>query len=77
MPSAWTVRRARVEVERWNGENPHRPIPWEWVEEALLAWRYWKELALTEPEKAIDHLLRYEEFARKLPQALCEELWPR
>lgn len=76
-PAAWQVRRARVAQERWNEEHPERFVAWEWVKEALLSWRSWKEMSSFAPEAAEEALRRHEEFARKLPAALLDEVFPR
>lgn len=76
-PAAWQVRRARVATEQWNEEHLERVVPWEWVEEALLAGRCWKEFAGHDPEQSERARLRYNEFARKLPAGLRAEIWPQ
>lgn len=77
MPAAWQVRRARVAQENYNAEHPDRQVPWEWVEEMLLSWRAWKEQASYAPEEAVNHHLRYQEFAKKIPNALVSEIFPQ
>lgn len=77
MPAAWQVLRARVAQEQWNEEHPDRKVPWEWVEEALLAWRSWKEQVEYAPQEAKTAEDRYREFACKLPDALLCEIWPQ
>lgn len=77
MPAAWQVRRARVAQEQWNTENPERIIPWEWVEEMLLAWRSWKEQQGYAPQEAETAHGRYLEFAKKVPHQLVEEIFPK
>ena len=77
MPAAWQVRRARVAQEQWNAEHPDHLVPWEWVEEMLLAWRAWKEQVGYGSQEALSHHQRYQEFARKLPQRLIHEIFPQ
>lgn len=76
MPAAWQVRRARAALEAWNEANPGRSIPWEWVEEALLSWRAWKEAAHYDADLALKHLERNQEFVDKLPAELVALIWP-
>lgn len=76
MPAAWQVRRARIAVEQWNAERPDRALPWEWMEEALLAWRAWKEQQTCNPQEAHEAWERYEEFERKLPLEIVNEIFP-
>jgi hypothetical protein len=77
MPAAWQTRRARVAMEQWNAENPDCWVPWEWVEEVLLAWRAWKEQTSYAPQDAMAHHQRYQEFVGKLPSRLVTEIFPQ
>ena len=77
MPAAWQSRRARVAQENYNRENPGREVPWEWVEECLLAWRAWKEQVSYAPQEAILAQARFNEFARKIPMIVLSEIFPR
>jgi hypothetical protein len=77
MPAAWQVRRARVAQEQWNAEHPDQVVPWEWVEEMLLAWRAWKEQVGYAPQEAVACHQRYQEFARKIPSRLVSEIFPQ
>lgn len=75
-PAAWQIRRARVAQEKWNLEHPDKIIPWELVEEAVLAWRTWKELVTEDPTEALYACERHQEFARKLPEEFYRDIWP-
>lgn len=77
VPAAWRVKRARAALEQWNAENPDRKMPWEWVEEALYAWRGWKEMVSYAPTEAEAAREKYEGFARRLPRDLRREIWPQ
>lgn len=78
MSAASMVRRARVAQEGWNSEHSDNPVPWEWVEEALLAHRAWKEASSYAPlEEVKAHKARHDEFARKLPAGLYDAIWPQ
>ena len=76
-PAAWQVRRARVALEQWNAEHPDRLVAWETVEEALLAWRGWKEKMSYDPEGSEQSRLLHEEHARRLPRWLLAEVFPQ
>lgn len=76
MPAAWKARIARQAQEKWNAEHPDRLVPWEWVEEALLAWRSWKEQQSYAPQAAEEARQRYEEFVCWLPVTLQVEIFP-
>jgi hypothetical protein len=75
MPAAWMARRARVLLEQWNSEHPNKVIAFEWVEEALLAWRAWKENTYSKPSEAGEHQRRFEEFQRLLPGELVSSIF--
>lgn len=76
MPAAWQVKVARKAQERWNAEHPECWVPWEWVEECLLAWRALKERASYAPSECKAERERYEEFARKLPGDILKGIFP-
>jgi hypothetical protein len=62
---------ARQFVTGWNATaTPY--VPWEVAEECLTAYRRWQVAILTghAPEAITAHLLRHNEFARKLPDEL-------
>lgn len=74
LPITWQIRRARVAYENWNSSHPNDLLSWETVEEMLLAWRGRCESC--NGHEALDYQQRYEEFARKLPLRLREEIFP-
>lgn len=62
---------AREIVSGWNATaTPY--VPWETVQECLTAFRRWQVAILTghTPEGITAHLLRHNEFARKIPDQL-------
>lgn len=75
MPAAWLFRKARNAQEQWNRAHPDRILPWEWVEEMILAWRAWKEQRGETPEEVRQFQYRYEEFARKVPNQVYEAIF--
>lgn len=65
------LERARLILRQWNAEHPDRWTSWEWVEEALLAYRSWRRLGSWR-RPALRRLARcrFREFARRLPPEL-------
>lgn len=76
MTPAWMVRKAREVQAAWNAKHPDRLVPWEWIEEAMLAWRAWMELGQCDPERSRAACQRHNEFAAKLPDTLLVEIFP-
>lgn len=69
------ISRARAVVDWWNEDHPQRHVPWEWVEEMLLAKHRWHSLARQRSGKALDHYARYQEFSKKLPRPLVDQIF--
>jgi hypothetical protein len=69
-----SVRKARARLEMWNWEYPDRSIPWEWVEELILARHRWHVAMKESPQLASVHDHRFREFADKLPRELLSEV---
>jgi hypothetical protein len=69
-----SVRKARARLEMWNWEFPDRSIPWEWVEELILARHRWHVAMKESPQLAAVHDHRFREFAEKLPRELLNEV---
>jgi hypothetical protein len=69
-----SVRKARARLEMWNWEYPDRSIPWEWVEELVLAHHRWHQAKNESPRLAAAHDSRFREFADKLPRELLHEV---
>lgn len=74
MPAGWATRKARIAQEQWNLTHPDRLLPWEWVEEMLFAWRQ-KEEHGHDPDRCREWWLRYEEFARFVPDPVRAEIF--
>jgi hypothetical protein len=69
------ISRAKAVVDWWNEDHPQRHVPWEWVEEMLLAKHRWHSLARQRSGKALDHYARYQEFSKKLPRPLVDQIF--
>jgi hypothetical protein len=68
------VRKARARLEMWNWEYPDRSIPWEWVEELVLARHRWHAAIHESPRQAAALDSRFREFADKLPRELLDDV---
>jgi len=64
----------RMLFQEWRLMEHDNETPWEWVEEATLAWA--RCYNTTNKEIWQKELSRYQEFARKLPYRLTEILFP-
>jgi hypothetical protein len=62
--------RARAILQEWNAEHPDRWTPWEWLEEALLAYREWRTGVRFRPALRRLARWRFEELSRRLPPEL-------
>lgn len=68
------LSKAKAISEWWNEANPHQFVPWEWIEEMLLANHRWHSLARQRSRKALDHYARFIEFKKRIPRKLTEDL---
>lgn len=73
--AAWVTRRARIAQEQWNSEHPEQFVPWEWLEEFLLAHRRAKECRSYALDEAREAQARRNEFIVKLPAALVTQIF--
>ena len=69
------TRRARIAMDAWNLTHPDQPIPWEWLEEVILAVVKCRQAAYQGDEdaftKAGEHLLQ---FTRRVPEEVLNAI---
>jgi hypothetical protein len=70
------VSKARAATRRWNRENPEQFVPWEWVEEAVIARIRDIIITATRGVEETEHYERYREFANRLPEELRHKVIP-
>ena len=63
---------ARVIVAHWNELHPNQFVPWETAAECLTAFERWQSASATQQpaHKTTEHLIRHNEFARRIPDNL-------
>ena len=71
------LERAQAVLRQWNAEHPDRVLPWEWLEEALLARRAWRLGARRARALRMAARERFHEFARRLPPGLVQHAMGR
>jgi hypothetical protein len=68
------MREARWQTHCWNNANPERFIPWEWVEEALIAYLRSDVLRIKRPQESAAQAARYMEYVVRIPGELRDYL---